>query len=141
MNVRRHDGGTTVTVTEGRVAVDPDRGREAPAAALREREEGWFASAGVRHQRQVSDEDLRRLLAWQQGAIVLDGRSLEQIAAEFNRYNQRKVVVADPATARLRLAGYFRSEDLDGFVAAVTETFPVDARQQPDGTIRLGRRG
>jgi len=142
MNVRRHDAAATVTVTGGNVAVSrSDADSTPPPAVLQQRQEGWFAADGVARKRPVTDEDLRRLLAWQHGAIVLDGRSLVEIAEEFNRYNQRKLIVVDPAIAELRLAGYFRSEDLDGFVAAVTDTFPVNARPAQNGSIQLGRRG
>jgi len=48
--------------------------------------------------------------------------------AEFNRYSAgRQLVVADPAIAGYRLGGYFRVDDMDGFVRALQTTFPVKA--------------
>lgn len=67
-------------------------------------------------------------LAWRQGQIALNGQTLEAAVAEFNRYSaDRELVVADPAIAGYRLGGYFRVNDMDGFVRALQTTFPVKA--------------
>ena len=73
----------------------------------------------------VSDDDMERKLAWRHGAIELDGETLADAAGEFNRYSTRQIVIADPATAALHVGGYFRDNDIDAFVFAITHTFPV----------------
>ncbi len=80
--------------------------------------------------------EVDRVLAWRQGAIELSGQTLAQAVEEFNRYNRRQLVVADPAIAGLRLAGYFQCDDLTAFVNAVTTGFPVRASQgDPDRIV------
>jgi ferric-dicitrate binding protein FerR (iron transport regulator) len=70
---------------------------------------------------------IARALAWQDGQIVLQGETLEEAVAEFNRYNRRKLVLADPALARARVGGRFEATDVDGFVSALQKTFSVRA--------------
>jgi transmembrane sensor len=38
------------------------------------------------------------------------------VAAEFNRYNTRKLIVADEKAAQTRIAGTFRADNIDAFV-------------------------
>jgi transmembrane sensor len=78
-------------------------------------------------------------LAWRHGDVAFEGESLAQAAAEMSRYNAAPIVVADRSIAGLRLAGLFRSNDRNGFVRAVTRTFPVKAREGDDGAVELVR--
>lgn len=88
----------------------------------------------------VSPDEVERRLAWQQGEIALNGQTLAWAVAEFNRYNVRKITVADPATGALRVGGYFQTADIDGFVAAVTRTFPVIVSARGEAAIRLSKK-
>jgi transmembrane sensor len=63
-----------------------------------------------------------RLLAWREGMVGLDGETLAEAAAEFNRYNDRQIVIADEALGRERLVGYFRANDPESFVRAAAGT-------------------
>lgn len=143
MAVRLRSDGAAVTVKRGAVALDP-----APA----ERPNGHgdelrltagvaaiYSSAGSRS-RSVSDSEIDRALAWRQGAIALNGQSLEQAVAEFNRYNRQQISIADPSISDLRLAGYFQTAEPKSFVTAVTSAFPVRASEAADGAIRLSRK-
>ncbi|HEX6859062.1 MAG TPA: FecR domain-containing protein [Caulobacteraceae bacterium] len=80
-------------------------------------------------------------LAWRHGQIALNGQTLEAAVAEFNRYSKdRQLVVADPAIGGYRLGGYFRVDDMAGFVRALQTTFPVKATAE-DKTIYLSAAG
>jgi len=115
-DVRRRDGGSEVTVTEGTVklwSTDSDA-------------EPVFVSAGNRAK--VSDiggVEMASLvpaapdqtLAWRDGRIVLDDMTLAAAAAEFNRYHAEQLVI-DPSLADKQVVGWFRTDDLDGFATA-----------------------
>lgn len=76
----------------------------------------------------VAQSRIDQALAWRNGQIALNGQTLEAAVAEFNRYSdERQLVVADPSIAGYRLGGYFRVDDMDGFVRALQTTFPVKA--------------
>ncbi len=66
-----------------------------------------------------------RALAWQDGQVALQGETLEEAVAEFNRYNRRKLVLVDPTLARVRVGGRFQASDVDGFVSALQNMFGV----------------
>lgn len=140
MAVRLRSDGAAVTVRKGVVDLDPLEGRNKKDLRLAAGVAAIYDSAGSRS-RAVSDAEIDRALAWRQGAIALNGQSLEQAVAEFNRYNHRQIHIADPSIAGLRLAGYFQTTEPTSFVAAVTSAFPVRASESSDGAIRLSRRG
>jgi hypothetical protein len=67
-------------------------------------------------------DDLHNRLAWTAGLIQLDGKSLTEAVAEFNRYNRRKLTIADPAIAGLRVSGTFSAREPESFVAALARS-------------------
>jgi transmembrane sensor len=137
--VRLRSDGAAVTVTKGAVEVDPVRADAKDDMRLIAGVAAIYDSKGARA-RAVSGAEIDRSLAWRQGAIALNGQSLAQAAAEFNRYNHRQIRIADPSIADLRLAGYFQTTEPTSFVSAVTSAFPVRASEGADGAIRLSRR-
>lgn len=138
--VRLRADGAMVTVRKGVVALDPNPAVGHDELRLKAGNAAVYNAVGGRAQA-VSDSEIERTLAWRQGAIALNGQSLAQAVAEFNRYNRQQVSIADPSISNLRLAGYFQSTEPKSFVAAVTSAFPVRASEGADGTIRLSRRG
>lgn len=94
----------------------------------------------------VADGDAReRSTGWQRGEIIFDGETIADAAAEYNRYLERPIIVADPDLARQRLGGRFQSGDpmpflqalADGFGARVTDTgqgpIIISSRQKKSG--------
>lgn len=85
------------------------------------------------------DADLARITAWQTDTLVLNGESLDYALAEINRYQTRKIMIGDPALARLRLGGTFATRDPAEFLAALRSAFGVRATVGADGGIVLTR--
>jgi transmembrane sensor len=54
-------------------------------------------------------------LGWRRGVLIFRHASLAEAAAEFNRYNRRKLVVEDAAAARLTIDGTFQADNIDDF--------------------------
>ena len=136
-SVRKREGGSDVLVTEGVVEVWTEDGRTPPRrVAAGER---VFANndAGILTPPKA-DADLARQLAWREGQIVLDGQTLAEAAAEFNRYNDRKIQVADPRLADERFVGWFRTNDPEGFAEAVATTFNGKVSQNGDAIVLRG---
>jgi transmembrane sensor len=140
MAVRLRSDGAAVTVKRGAVDLDAAQTERKDDLRLTAGVTAIYSSAGSRS-RAVSDSEIDRALAWRQGAIALNGQSLEQAVAEFNRYNRQQIRIADPSISGLRLAGYFQTTEPNSFVSAVTSAFPVRAAAGTDGAIRLSRRG
>jgi len=116
-SVHRLDDGADVLVTEGVV--------ETWTVGAENRKRSVTAGSKVF----VSDIDgpsnivaaatqIDRKLAWRDGEIVLDGETLADAAAEFNRYNDRKLTI-DPALTDQRLVGWFHTNEPETFAQAV----------------------
>lgn len=136
-NVEKADASVEVLVTKGVVAVGPPQAVVAQRGAPAMVDAGQMAIAGgsqVQVQ-SLDQEEIARRLAWHEGMLLFNGQSLADVAAEFNRYNERKLVIADAAAGRIRIGGYFRATDLDAFVRVLQERFGIVASQEPGRTL------
>jgi transmembrane sensor len=95
--------------------------------------------------RWVAMAELERHLAWMNGNLFFQGETLSEAVEEFNRYNWRKLKVADPAISHLRLGGKFETTDVDAFVEALNTLYGIRATTlgdpgSRDASIELRRR-
>ncbi|HTO40532.1 MAG TPA: FecR domain-containing protein, partial [Rhizomicrobium sp.] len=75
-----------------------------------------------------STKTLADAMAWRQGVLVFKFATLADAAAEFNRYNTRKIVIADSASAKLTIVGTFPSNDVTAFTDAAQAIFGLKIR-------------
>lgn len=126
-SVRRIGDDTHVLVTEGVVEALID-GR--PVGRLAAGSQAVISQdASALEARQVAETD--RALAWRTGQIDLAGQTLAVAAAEFNRYNPRKIVIGNPAIAGQRLYGVFRADDPEGFARSLTVSLGATVTLNP----------
>ena len=139
-----HGESMEVVVTEGRVefleasAIGQQTDTVQPPPTVSAGEAAVVAHGKVTV-RPVSSSEASRHLAWQVGELSFQGETLSEAVAEFNRYNRRKVIITDPATAGLQIGGNFQALDLDSFVAALSRSFGIRAIRADDGTLILER--
>ncbi|MBC7369209.1 MAG: FecR domain-containing protein [Undibacterium sp.] len=141
-NVRRRDTAVEVLVTEGRVRVDdshlgqsllpaPAASAEAPLLIAGERALVAERAAGSAPElatvAKVDPSAIQRALAWQERRLEFDATPLAEVIAEFNRYNRRRLVIADPALTGKRFSGTFRADSVEPFVRLLEEDFRVTA--------------
>ena len=137
-SVRRHEGGADVQVTEGMVetwTVGEEDRRVQVAAGSRAYVAEYEPPTPIR-----ASADIERSLAWREGQIVLEGETLDEAVAQFNRYNARKLMISDPGLAKERLVGQFRATQPLNFAAAVATTLGATVVEEGD-IIRLSRAG
>jgi len=139
--VRRDADALRVVVTEGRVRLEGGPGGDGRAQPMALLPAGSVATAGRNGVlvRSLPLEDARRYLQWRDGFLAFDDAPLAQAAAEFNRFNARRLELADPAVAQLRIGGNFRWSNLDGFVGLLEQGFPVRAERHPDRIVLHSR--
>jgi transmembrane sensor len=138
-SVRRRDGRADILVTEGVVEVWTDGASQLPVrVSAGARAFIWDDSTVERTVNATASID--RALAWRSGKIDLDGETLEEAVAEFNRYNQRKLRIVDPKLAREAFDGVFRVDDPEGFARVVEVSLQVPVDSAPS-EIRIGRPG
>lgn len=75
---------------------------------------------------------LAHLLSWREGRLVIDQLTLAQAAEEFNRYNRRKLVIADPALSGMVIGGSFAPENIDGFARLLQQGFGLRVENRAD---------
>jgi transmembrane sensor len=121
VNVKRDTTGVTVAVVEGAAAVRSSRRNEA-TMNLAESEEMTFKSGGTfagSTRRIISTVELMRRTAWTQGRLWFEGEPLREVVAQMNRFNKRKIVIADVAIESISIGGVFRPTDIDNFLRAL----------------------
>jgi transmembrane sensor len=137
--------GVEVLVKEGRVAIDPPRKELERAAALPpsvstlSAGEAVIITAKRLHVEKVAEEEVNKKLDWTEGRLWFERQRLADVVSEFNRYNRRQMVIADPAIADLRIGGGFEATDPESFMAALEKTLGVRAFPASDGSdvVRL----
>jgi transmembrane sensor len=134
-SVRRDDDQVLVVVTEGEVKIESDNRGPVHVPA------GNLARSG-RDKITVESKaasDLDATLSWRTGFLVFRETPLAVAAAEFNRYNARKIVIADDRVGNIRLSGKFRSTQHDAFIRLLEAGFPVRVQQAGDQVVLTQR--
>jgi len=126
-SVRREQGHIRVLVAEGKVRVAQD-GKE----VILTPNNAATTTRGRIALQQLPAERTGNQLSWREGRLVLDQLTLAQAADEFNRYNRRKLVIADPSVAQMSIGGSFSPSNIDGFARLLEQGFGLHATATPD---------
>ncbi|MBS0420066.1 MAG: FecR domain-containing protein [Proteobacteria bacterium] len=140
-SVRRNGDDVDVIVTEGRVRLEG-----APVAQLQKSapellSAGMVARAGDSGVllENGTPTEAEESLSWREGVLVFREMTLAQAVAEFNRYNTRKIVIADPHAADFRVAGSFRADNVDAFLRLIERGYPLRVERHEDRYILQAR--
>ena len=135
-SVRRRETGVEVQVTEGVVETWSNGDRSLRMKLVAGDRAMISAHAVVDYETGIPSS-VDRSLAWRSGMIDLNGRTLADAAEEFNRYNPRQIIIADPRIAREEFDGLFRINDPDGFAEAVKASLGVSVDRSDPELIRI----
>lgn len=122
-----------VTVTEGVVSLEPPGREQARLVGAMQQAAVAVAASQIRP---VSAVEIQRSLAWTDGRIMLEGQTLGEAAAEFNRYNDRKLVVSG-AAASAQVGGVFRTSEVETFARTAAPSLGLTMQVEDDGDIVL----
>jgi transmembrane sensor len=84
----------------------------------------------------LSEVNLGRVTAWQDGKMFFDNEPLSTAAERVNRYARERIQV-DPSAANVNISGVFNTGDANAFIEAVTSYFPVQAERAEGSTVHL----
>jgi len=84
-----------------------------------------------------SGSDIADDLSWRGGVLVFNQQTLAEAAEQFNRYNERQILVEGPAR-RIRIGGSFKADNVDVFVLLLHRGFGLSVNEQ-GGTIVVSR--
>lgn len=135
--------GLRVVVTQGLVQLESGPGADGRARASTLLPPGSVALASGTGLvvRTGTVADAERTLDWRNGFLDFNDTTLADAAEEFNRYNRRKLVIADAGAGSLRVGGHFRWSNVDAFVRLLELGFPVRAERRGDTVVLHSNNG
>ena len=129
--VRRDVGGLEVSLIEGKVrfaSADPaSSGSRLLAPGDVALVSGNAVSINSRSVKTLTDG-----LSWRRGVLVFKYRTLADVASEFNRYNAKKLVIADEDAGKLMIFGTFRTQDVDLFARVTQKALGLTVKDEGD---------
>jgi transmembrane sensor len=143
-DVNKKREGTVVTVVEGRVSVQtnvPDArvdplSVEVTQAMPRLLVAGEQITVKDTAPQPITRPDVARAIAWTQRQLVFEAATLSEVAEEFNRYNQRRLIVQDPELYDFHISGVFASTDPGALLQFLRERAGVQV-VETDGALYL----
>ncbi|VXB99389.1 FecR family protein [Brevundimonas sp. G8] len=136
-SVRRRALGAEVRVTEGVVEVWSGKGSGGQRHRVLAGEQVFVSGDAGASNPVKRPLEMDRALSWRDGQIVLDGDTIAAAAAEFNRYNSRKIVIVDPDLEGRTVVGWFRTNEPESFAEAVGVAHGAGVKVSDD-VIMLG---
>lgn len=121
-DVNRRSKVTTVTVLEGRVAVQSamlspgpgaGAGTTVPESLL---VSGEQMTVTLTDARKAERPNVAAATAWTQHLLVFDGTALSDVLEEFSRHTTRRIVVDSPELAALKISGQYTSANPDSLL-------------------------
>ena len=128
--VRRDSRQTEVAVLQGSVRFDASDIHTAAHSAMLLRGDVALVSADSMSIAKEPLRELARTLSWRRGVVVFNHTTLADAAIEFNRYNIKKIVIADPTAARLAIDGTFPTNNVEAFIDAAQRVFKLHVENQ-----------
>ena len=86
----------------------------------------------------TSNPNITGATAWREREIVFESATLSDVAEEFNRYNQRQLVIVDPQLYGFHISGVFSSTDPDSLIEFLRQRPGVKVTET-GGEIRVER--
>jgi|HubBroStandDraft_2_1064218.scaffolds.fasta_scaffold21827_2 transmembrane sensor len=132
--IRRNPADLRVALLEGRALFDAPNGPVGSATILSPGDvvtERNHAVALTRESQKALSDDL----GWRRGMLIFKHTTLAAAAEEFNRYNTRKIVIANRATSSLTIGGTFQVNNIDVFARAMKDLLDVQVQNRGNETV------
>lgn len=136
--VRNTASRVVIALVEGSARVDSMSGPAGLQSKVLKPGDVAVATAETISVTKTAIPELETALSWRRGLLIFRHTTLAEAAAEFNRYNQQKLVIEDASTARMELRGTFRANDASGFAHMAEVVMGVQVEFH-DGDIVLHR--
>lgn len=135
--VRRDPGRLEVALLEGRVRFGAAEEKpHSPSTLLRPGDIATATTSSMFVTRNAQGA-LASELGWRRGVLVFRYTPLVEAAAEFNRYNHQKLVVADPAVASMTIYGTFPVSDVTAFARVARNALGLRVENHGDEIVIL----
>lgn len=126
-SVELKPAGVEVIVTGGKVSLSRE-GAARPVAMLEAGEQVLVPPAGdpeVPAVKLLNESEMREQLAWRIPRLEFSRTPLLEAVEMFNRYNDVRLVIDDPAIGALQVSGFSRADRVEGFLVTVETNFGI----------------
>ncbi len=132
--VREEGNALKVALLEGAARLDTNS-TSGPRSAVLKPGDVALATATSLSVNKKPEQQLAQEVSWEHGILTFDRLSLIDAATELNRYNTRKLIIADPAAARLTIGGTFATNDVDAIANVAHEIFGLHVEHQGNNIV------
>jgi transmembrane sensor len=133
--VRRNTDRLEVAVVEGRVQFDTASDTPQARSTILGQGDVIVAAGNTTAMTREKPQRLANELSWRRGLLAFDNARLADVVAEFNRYNDQKIVIADPAVNRLVIGGTFPTTDINAFTELAQDVLGLHVEKRGDRTV------
>ena len=147
-DVQRDSDRAVVSVTEGRVLVEPVA-HFLPVSILQgfrpklrtvhldAGQQTVAGSAGIEDPTDV--KDAAAATAWQTGRLAFRLQPLRYVLEEVNRYARKPIVLEEPGVGSLIITGTVERDNISGWVSSLERAFNLEATEEPDRIVIRAR--
>lgn len=133
--IRRDSDRFEMALLEGRAQLETSDARAPRKPIVLVPGDRAVATAGSISLTRLPARGLAQELAWRQGMIVFNNTALASAADEFNRYNSKKIVVADQAAGRSMIYGTFQTNNIVAFARLAHEVLGLHVERRGEDII------
>ncbi len=130
--IRRDESRMKVAVLEGQVELATAGSQAGRAASSSIPGDVAVATGNTVAISRKTRRILTNELGWQRGVLIFDNVTLAEAAAEFNRYNREKIVIADPSAAQITIGATLPQNDVPAFARVAKTIFGLHVERQGD---------
>jgi transmembrane sensor len=132
--VRDENGGIKVALMEGRARLDA-ASKTGPRSVTLTPGDVALATATSLSVNKKPAQQLIKDVGWEHGVLTFDHLALADAARELNRYNTRKLIIADAGAGRLTMGGTFATNDVDAIANVAHEIFGLHVENQGNNIV------
>jgi len=133
--VRKNAARVEVGLVEGRVRLESASGAAHPQSAVLVPGDIALATADKLSVTKKAARELSDDLGWRNGNLVFHRATLADAAAEFNRYNDRKLVIADEQVGKLTFSSAFPTDGIDAFARAAQKSLGLHIEHRGEDIV------
>ncbi len=128
--IRQQDRNVKVVLVEGRARFEGNAGEGEHRSVVLDPGDVVLASADSVSLTKKPVFEMKNELGWRHDMLIFRHVTLADAAAEFNRYNTKKIVIGDPSAGRLEIRGTFHTADVTLFARMAQKALGLRAIEQ-----------
>jgi transmembrane sensor len=129
-SVKRDGNDVTIAVLSGRVRLSDARAPKDSTSTAVAAGSVAITKPDATLVTEGAPQTVQAELAWRKGQLMFRNDTLAEAAAEFNRYNERKLIVSGES-ANLKISGSFKSRNVDGFARLLRDAYGLNVAIDP----------